>query len=84
MNAHGFYNILEGRCGVGLLHNGVNEYPEEFLSRYNDGVAKLSNLVDTVTRQIAVMDALEKEQFQFTSAGKIQKVVEEYKERIFK
>ncbi len=69
MNPHDFYTLLEGHVERFSMKNGVWEYPQDFIDRYNASVECLNNLATQVRKQITIMDTLEKEQMKYTAGN---------------
>lgn len=65
MNSHDFYNLLQGKIILAPITNGIYEYPDEFIKRYNESLEKLNSIATSANNQIEAMSLLRQEQFKY-------------------
>jgi hypothetical protein len=74
MNAHQFYNLLEGRVKLGRIskkrETWQDELPVDYIERFNASVDLLEKLAEAVTSELRKMTDLEQERFQYYAWNK--------------
>ncbi len=70
MNAHDFYNLLEGRTHAPTPpSSAIWELPEDFAARYADAISRLHKHVAATQSLLSELSELEREHFQYTAGG---------------